>query len=63
MYLVVLKQTKMFNSDIEYCFHSQKVEVGDDICRFTQVSHVTRCVFKSYATGCGDCALRLCLLC
>ena len=56
------KTGKSVNHDIDNCFHSQKVEVGNGIRGITQVSHVTRCVLKSCATGCGDCALRLCLI-
>ena len=46
--------------DLDTCFHSQKVEVGDGVCGYAQVSHVTRCVLVSCATGRGNCALGYC---
>ena len=48
--------------DIDSWSHSHKVEIGDGICGFAQVSHVTRCVLRSCTAGCGDCALRICLV-
>lgn len=44
---------------VDACFDSEKVEVVDGVCGYTQVSYVAGCVFVPCAVGCGDCALIL----